>query len=141
MDYSTRTMHTSDYEQALHLWQSLPGIGLSSADEKDNICDFLKKNPNTCFTALNNGNLIGTVLGGSDGRRGYIYHLAIHQSEQNKGIGKKLVDLCLNEFKKSGIQKCHIFVINDNAEGIAFWEKIGWQLRDDILVMSKEIKD
>lgn len=134
-------MHTSDYEQALQLWQSLPGIGLSSADDKDNICDFLQKNPSTCLAAINNGNLIGTVLGGSDGRRGYIYHLAVHQSEQNKGIGKKLVDLCLNEFKKSGIQKCHIFVINDNAEGIAFWEKIGWQLRDDILVMSKEIKD
>ena len=134
-------MHTSDYEQALQLWQSLPGIGLSSADEKDNICGFLQKNPSTCFAALKNGNLIGTVLGGSDGRRGYIHHLAVQKSEQNKGIGKKLVDLCLNEFKKSGIQKCHIFVISDNAEGITFWKKIGWQLRNDILVMSKEIKD
>ena len=134
-------MQISDYEQAVHLWQSLPGIGLSEADEKDNIRDFLKKNPSTCLVALHDGNLIGTVLGGSDGRRGYIHHLAVQLSEQNKGIGKKLVDLCLNEFKKAGIQKCHIFVISDNEEGIAFWEKIGWQLRDDILVMSKEIKD
>jgi putative acetyltransferase len=51
------------------------------------------------------------------------------------------VDLCLTELKKSGIQKCHIFVISDNAEGVAFWEKVGWHLRNDILVMSKEIKD
>ena len=134
-------MQTSDYEQAVHLWQSLPGIRLSDADEKDNICDFLQKNPSTCLVALNDGNLIGTVLGGSDGRRGYIHHLAVQLPEQNKGIGKKLVDLCMNEFKKAGIQKCHIFVISDNAEGIAFWKKIGWQLRDDILVMSKEILD
>ena len=141
MNYSTRTMHLLDFEQALELWRSLTGMGLSSADEKDNIRDFLQKNPSTCFVALKDGILIGTILGGSDGRRGYIYHLAVQQSEQNKGLGKKLLDLCLNEFKKSGIQKCHIFVISDNAKGIVFWEKVGWQLRDDILVMSREIKD
>jgi len=141
LNYSTRTMHPSDYEQALQLWQSLPGMGLSRADEKENILDFLQKNPSTCFVTLKDGNLIGTILGGSDGRRGYIYHLAVQQCEQNKGLGKKLVELCLNEFRKSGIQKCHIFVISDNAEGIAFWEKVSWQLRDDILVMSIEIKD
>ena len=141
VDYLTRTMHTSDYEQASQLWQSLPGMGLSGADEKEKICEFLQKNSNTCFVALKGGNLIGTILGGSDGRRGYIYHLAVQQSEHKKGVGKILVDLCLNEFKRSGIQKCHIFVISDNAEGIASWEKVGWQLRDDILVMSIEIKD
>jgi ribosomal protein S18 acetylase RimI-like enzyme len=134
-------MHISDYEQALQLWQSLPGMGLSSADEKENIREFLQKNPGTCFVALKDENLIGTILGGSDGRRGYIYHLAVQQTEQKIGVGKKLMYLCLNEFKKSGIQKCHIFVISDNAEGIAFWENVGWQPRDDILVMSKEIKD
>ena len=134
-------MHLSDYEQALQLWKSLPGIGLSGADEKENIRDFLQKNPSTCFVALRGGDLIGTILGGSDGRRGYIYHLATQQSERNKGIGKKLVSLCLNEYKKSGIQKCHIFEISDNSEGIAFWEKAGWLRRDDILVMSKEINN
>jgi len=138
MDFLTRKMSLSDYKQALQLWQSLPGMGLSRADEKENIRDFLLKNANTCFVALKNGNLVGTILGGSDGRRGYIYHLAVHQSEQKKGVGKKLVDLCLDEFKESGIQKCHIFVISDNAEGITFWKKVGWQLRDDIVVMSKE---
>jgi len=141
LNYSTRTMHISDYEQALQIWQFLPGIGLSGADEKENLRGFLQKNPHTCFVALKGGNLIGTILGGSDGRRGYIYHLAVQQSEQNKGVGKKLVDLCLTKLMKSGIQKCHIFVISDNAEGVAFWEKVGWHLRDDILVMSKEIKD
>ena len=134
-------MRLSDYEQALHLWRSLPGMGLSSADEKANIHDFLLKNPKTCFVAIKNGKLVGTIMGGSDGRRGYIYHLAVQQSDQNKGIGKKLVYLYLNEFKALGIQKCHIFVISNNAEGITFWKKVGWQLRDDILVMSKATKD
>ncbi|MDO9547034.1 MAG: GNAT family N-acetyltransferase, partial [Pelolinea sp.] len=127
------------YEQALELWQSLPGLGLSGADEKENIQSFLRKNPTTCFVVKKNDTLIGTILGGSDGRRGYIYHLAVKTSEQNKGIGKKLVDMCLAEFKKNGIQKCHIFVISDNEKGIAFWKNMGWQLRGDILIMSKDI--
>jgi ribosomal protein S18 acetylase RimI-like enzyme len=85
--------------------------------------------------------VIGTILGGCDGRRGNIYHLAVKESEQNKGIGKKLVDTCLVGFKDNGIQKCHIFVISDNEEGIAFWKNADWQLRGDILIMSKDIKD
>ena len=141
MNYSTRTMYLSDYDQALQLWKSLPGIGLSSSDEKEDIRVFLKKNSCTCFVALKGGNLVGTILGGSDGRRGYIYHLAVKESEQKAGIGKKLVNLCLSELKKLGIRKCHIFVIRDNIEGIAFWKKMDWQLRDDILVMSREIRD
>jgi len=141
MDYSIRKMNLSDYDRSLQLWQSLPGMGLSGADEKENIHDFLLKNPKTCFVAEKDRKLIGTILGGSDGRRGYIYHLAVHQFDQKKGVGKKLVDECLNALKKSGIQKCHIFVINDNAEGITFWKKVGWYMRDDILIMSKEIKD
>ena len=141
MHYSICAMDIKHYEQALELWQSLPGLGLSGADEKDQIHGFLRKNPTTCFVAQKENRLIGTILGGSDGRRGYIYHLAVNSSEQNKGIGKKLVDTCLSELKKNGIQKCHIFVISDNEEGIAFWENVGWQLRGDILIMSKNLKN
>ena len=139
LDHKTLLMRKTDYKQALHLWQSLPGMGLSTADEEANINEFLDKNPTSCFVAIRNSRLIGTILGGSDGRRGYIYHLAVDKHEQGKGIGKELVILCLDALKNLGIQKCHIFVINDNAKGIAFWEKIGWHLRDDILVMSKEV--
>ena len=141
MDYSICPMDSTHYEQALELWQSLPGLGLSGADEKDHIKGFLRKNPTTCLIAQKENRVIGTILGGSDGRRGYIYHLAVKASEQNKGIGKKLMDTCLVGFKDNGIQKCHIFVISDNEEGIAFWKNVDWQLRGDILIMSKDIKD
>jgi len=134
-------MRISDYEQAIELWRSLPGIGLSSADNEIEIKTFLEKNPGTCFAALKKNELVGTILGGSDGRRGYIYHLAVQESEQEKGIGKKLLDACLTAFKALGIQKCHIFVISDNLKGIDFWLHAGWVKRDDILVMSKELTE
>jgi N-acetylglutamate synthase len=137
MDYSICPMKINHYEQAIKLWQSLPGIGLSVADSKDHINEFLQNNPTTCFIAKKGENVIGTILGGSDSRRGYIYHLAVDASMQEKGIGKILVDTCLDQFKKNGIQKCHILVISDNKSGITFWEHIGWHVREDVVLMSK----
>jgi len=134
-----RTMRINDYSGALKLWQSLPGIGLSGADKKEQIQVFLEKNPGNCFVAVEKNEIIGTILGGSDGRRGYLYHLAVNQQQQKQGLGKKLVEECLASLKVLGIQKCHIFVISDNLEGMDFWEKVGWVKRDDILIMSKDL--
>jgi len=132
-------MQTEDYSAAHSLWKSLPGMGLSSADQFENIKKFLEKNADTCFVAEENNQLVGTVLGGNDGRRGYIYHLAVHTDHQKKGIGKQLTETCLVALRKQGIMKCHIFVISDNEDGIQFWKKIGWEMRDDILVMSRNL--
>jgi len=132
-------MQKSDYRGAVSLWRSLPGLGLSGADEETQIHKFLDQNPDTCFVAIVNGKVIGTVLGGNDGRRGYLYHLAVDLKYQKSGIGKILVRRCLDSLRASGLQKCHIFVISDNAEGIKFWEHNGWTLRNDILVMSMDL--
>ena len=140
MDIQIREMHSGDYQQAYELWDNLPGIGLSSADREDAVIAFLARNPKTCFAAVDGDRLIGTVLGGSDSRCGYLYHLAVHPDHQKQGIGARLVQTCLDALQKEGIEKCHIFVIADNQQGQEFWRKQGWQRRDDILVMSKEIK-
>ncbi len=139
MTIEIRAMQKSDYPGALSLWQSLPGLGLSGADEEAQIHIFLDKNADTCFVAVDQEKVIGTVLGGNDGRRGYIYHLAVDPTCQKMGIGKSLVEHCLDRLRAVGLQKCHIFVISDNAEGINFWERIGWNQRDDILVMSMDL--
>jgi N-acetylglutamate synthase len=139
MAVEIRIMDADDYSGALNLWQSLPGLGLSSADKQEAITHFLEKNPKTCFVAREKNTIIGTVLGGNDGRRGYIYHLAIHKVYQRLGLGRQLTEKCLNALKSQGLQKCHIFVINCNLEGLRFWEKLGWLLRKDILVMSKDL--
>jgi ribosomal protein S18 acetylase RimI-like enzyme len=139
MSIEIRTMEVSDYAGSLSLWQSLPGLGLSSSDNEEEIKLFLEKNPETCFVAVDFAKIIGTVLGGNDGRRGYIYHLAVHKDYQRKGIGKLLSEKCLRALKAQGLHKCHIFVIRDNLEGLKFWQRIGWLLRQDILVMSKDL--
>ena len=139
MGYKIREMQPQDYQPAIQLWQALPGIGLSSADKEESLLAFLEKNPRTCFAAFDEARLIGTILGGSDGRRGYIYHLAVHTNYQKQGVGRQLAQTCLQALKAEGIEKCHIFVIAGNQEGMKFWQKEGWQLRDDILVMSRNL--
>jgi ribosomal protein S18 acetylase RimI-like enzyme len=139
MAVEIRIMKSIDYSGAIVLWQSLPGLGLSSADEHDAINHFLKINPNTCFIAKDGGKIIGTVLGGSDGRRGYLYHLAVHKDYQGIGLGRQLSEKCLDALKSQGLKKCHIFVISSNKEGLRFWKRLGWVLRKDILVLSKDL--
>lgn len=134
-----REMHCQDYPAAYALWKSLPGMGLSSADERKAIRSFLQKNPQTCFVAEHAGTLIGSILGGSDGRRGYIYHLAVDHRFQKQGVGRQLVQTCLDALKAQGIEKCHLFVISSNQSGRDFWKRLGWQQRDDIIVMSKNM--
>jgi ribosomal protein S18 acetylase RimI-like enzyme len=127
------------YAQALDLWKRTPGIGISAADGEDAIGRFLEMNPGLSFAALARERLIGTALCGSDGRRGYLYHLAVDPAFRNRGIGRTLTECCLNSLRVVGIQKCHLFVIADNESGIAFWKCAGWDRRDDILVFSKSL--
>lgn len=132
-------MTMDDYKNMIALWKSLPGIALSRADESGPLAAFIEKNGDTCFILKEDATLIGTVLAGSDGRRGYIYHLAVDPKFQNRGLGRKLVRAALEALRKKGIQKSHLFVIKENLEGIRFWHHLGWDLRDDVLIMSKNL--
>ena len=83
--------------------------------------------------------LIGAVLSGHDGRRGYIHHLAVRTDWRGSGIGRGLVDRCLQALEEAGIQKCHLFIYTDNKNGMAFWQSVGWTARAELRVVSKMI--
>ena len=132
-------MTINDYDETIELWKNSPGIALSKADSKPKIAQFIKHNPGLGFVARDGNKLVGAVLCGNDGRRGYLYHLAVAKDHQHLGIGKKLTEKVLTALQAQGIEKCHIFVIADNLEGMRFWQKTGWKKRDDIFVMSKDL--
>jgi ribosomal protein S18 acetylase RimI-like enzyme len=127
------------YDDVLGLWQQCDGIGLSDADSRANIQSYLERNPGMSFLAQADGRIVGAILAGHDGRRGYIHHLAVHPDFRRHGLGRQLVGRCLEVLEKAGIQKCHIFIYNGNADGIAFWTSAGWERRTDIGVMSKTL--
>lgn len=135
----SRAFVAADYEAALALWKRCPGVGLSSADERGPILAFLEKNAGLSFTAWAGESLVGTSLCGSDGRRGYLYHVAVDPEFRRKGIGVSLSSASLEALAATGIRKCHLFVIADNENGAAFWRASGWKPRGDIAVFSKEL--
>jgi len=129
-----------DYDQMYQLWGNTEGMGLSDSDTKENIERFLNKNQGLNYVCEEEEKIIGTILCGEDGRRGYLYHLAVDKEYRRSGIGKQLVEIVLRNLKKRGIIKCHLFVYYENELGKTFWEKTGWYKRDELLIYSKDIK-
>lgn len=140
MPYQICRMSMDDYDEVYALWRSSEGIGLSSADSREGIARFLERNPGLAFVARDAAGLAGAVMVGDDGRRGYLYHLAVSPTRRRQGIGRALVERCLEALRQRGIEKCHIFVYGENREGRAFWEEAGYETRNDLIIMSHSIK-
>ena len=127
----------TDYDEVLALWKRCGGVGLSDTDSKEAIKVYLERNPAMSFIAKAGGKIVGVILGGHDGRRGSIHHLAVDVDWRRHGIARQLAENCLGALKASGIRKTHIFVFTNNESGIAFWKSVGWTYRSDIGVISK----
>jgi ribosomal protein S18 acetylase RimI-like enzyme len=140
MEFIIQPMTIDRYEEVSRIWAESDGISLSDTDARENIQSFLKRNEGLSFIALLDDKIVGLALCGHDGRRGYIHHLAVHRNYRHRGIGRVLVNQCLDAIRMRGIEKCHIFVYSNNSEAISFWEKIGWEERVELIVMSRTIR-
>ena len=135
-----RPLTLNDYETVMALWRGADGVGLSGADAKDSIRTYLERNPGLSFLAEDQeGRVAAAVLAGHDGRRGFLHHLAVAEPHRRKGLGRILVERCLSQLQRIGIQKCHGFIFADNDSGLEFWKAIGWGARMDLKVISREL--
>ncbi len=133
---SLEAFRPGDIDEVIELWRATPGVGLSSADTPPELTRFLDRNPGTSFVARSEGRIVGVIMGGWDGRRGYIHHLAVGAGCRRQGIGSTLLNRLLEEFGRMGVLKVHMFVFVDNAPAIEFYRKRGWTWREDIGMMS-----
>ena len=137
-----RAMNISDYEQVYQLWLSCPGMGLNNLDDsKEGIERFLKRNPETCFVAETDQTIIGVIIVGNDGRRGYIYHTAVNPQYRKQGIARQLVNRAIQALEQCGINKVALVVFEKNENGNAFWEKLGFTVREDLVYRNKTITE
>ena len=135
-----RKMVIEDYSSVYRLWMSCKGMGLNNIDDsKKGIDIFLKRNPNTCFVAIEQEQIVGVIMSGHDGRRGYIYHTAVSPAQRHRGIAKALVDAATKALYDLGIVKIALVVFDRNEIGNAFWEKQGFTARDDLVYRNKSL--
>ena len=137
-----RKMVISDYAEVYNLWLSCKGMGLNDVDDSEiGVAKFLERNPDTCFVAEMDNKTIGVIMAGNDGRRGYIYHTAVHPSCRKQGIGSLLVQIALDALKQLGISKVALVVFEHNQSGNAFWEKQGFTVRTDLTYRNKSLAE
>lgn len=129
-------MTSADIPAAIAIWQNQPGITLRDADTPEALAKYLARNPGFSFIMRENGQVIGAALAGHDGRRGFLHHVLIRESHRRRGLGRRLVNACLDALVADGLLKCHILVNADNETGKIFWEKLGWEERPMLLLMS-----
>lgn len=137
-----RKMTIDDYNKTYQLWLNTSGMGLNSIDDsRDGISKYLLRNPDTCFIAEKEDEIIGAIMSGHDGRRGYIHHTAVKESERNQGIGSLLVQKAIDALKEEGINKAALVVFAENIVGNSFWENRGFSARSDLIYRNKIINE
>ena len=128
-----RLMTIEDYEAVYRLWMSIKGFSIRSIDDsRHGVEIFLKRNPDTSVVAEENGEVVGAILCGHDGRRATFYHVCVREDFRRMGIGKKMVVECMNALKKEKINKVALIAFTKNDVGNAFWKQIGWTQRLDL---------
>src|ERR1700757_4536988 len=123
----TREFSIADYDAAVQLWQRVEGLEIAEGDEREGVAQFLARNPGLSRVAIDGSTIIGVVMCGHDGRRGHIYHLAVDPDYRRYGLGKRLVQECLDGLRRVGIVRALILVADYTVGGAEFWKRAGWE--------------
>jgi ribosomal protein S18 acetylase RimI-like enzyme len=136
---TTREFVMADYDDAVALWNAVDGIEICEGDSRDEIAEYLRRNPGLSRVAQADGKIVGAALCGHDGRRGWIYHLAIASTHRRQKVGQQLLDSCVDGLRKAGLKRAIILVAGDNPSGQQFWLRNGWENIDGAIAMTKEL--
>jgi ribosomal protein S18 acetylase RimI-like enzyme len=129
-----------DFPQVENLWASMErGVRLGRSDTPDEIQKKLTRDPDLFLVAEEDGQIIGTVIGGYDGRRGLLYHLAVAASYRGRGIGSRLMDEVESRLRAKGCLRCYLLVTTNNPEGMQYYEKHGWERMDYVVTYGKNL--
>jgi len=123
------------YDEVIQLWRNA-GIGVGSSDSKNELEKMVTRNPDLLLIGKIKDRIIAVVMGGFDGRRGYVHHLAVDPGYQKQGYGKEIMRALNEIFRQKGIHKIHLFIERRNKEVVDFYRNLGWEIREDLTMMS-----
>ncbi|MCR5452239.1 MAG: GNAT family N-acetyltransferase [Lachnospiraceae bacterium] len=133
INYSVRPMVMEDYDKVHDLWMTIDGFGIRSIDDsREGVLKFINRNPGLSVVAESDGEIVGSILCGQDGRRGCLYHVCVRKDMRRHGIGKAMATACMHALREDGINKVSLIAFTNNAIGNQFWHGEGWTLREDL---------
>ena len=131
-----RAMDVTDLPEALALWSTTEGMGMGEEETEAMLACVLARNPGlSAVWRDEDGRLVGAVLAGHDGRRGFLYHLAVAPAWRGRGVGRALVEFAMAGLRGAGIAKASILVYANNEAALGFWRRLGWAGRGDIVIL------
>jgi ribosomal protein S18 acetylase RimI-like enzyme len=126
-------MTPADYDDVRALWMTIRGFGIRALDDsREDIERFILRNPTTSVVARDGNRIVGSILCGSDGRQGALYHVCVAKDYRRRGIGTQMVAFCMHQLRYMGINKVSLIAFTRNDVGNAFWNKIGWTRKTDV---------
>lgn len=129
--FTIRTMQMADYDAVMALMRQTPGVSIRAADSPEATARYLARNPGMSFVAHVDGVMVGCIMSGHDGRRGYLQHLLVLPPHRRQGVARALIEHCLTALAALGIVKSHVDVLKTNEAAQAYWQQAGWTRRDD----------
>ncbi|MCR5665435.1 MAG: GNAT family N-acetyltransferase [Eubacterium sp.] len=133
MEYQIREMKNEDYDEIYALWGTIHGFGIRTIDDsREGVQRFIKRNPTTSIVAVADGNIVGSILCGHDGRCGCFYHVCVKEEYRKHGIGKAMAVYAMRALQDEHINKVDLIAFRDNAGGNEFWSHVGAKRRDDV---------
>ena len=132
--------HPQDYPAVRALWESMEkGVNVGRSDSPDEIAKKAARDPDLFLLAEADGLIVGSIIGGFDGRRGMLYHLAVHREFRRQGIAAQLMDEAESRLRAKGCLKCYLLVMQGNDEAAHFYEQRGWNEMKTVRLFGKEI--
>ena len=126
-------MTVEDYDDVRALWMTIRGFGIRALDDsREDIERFIARNPTTSVVARDGDRIVGSILCGSDGRQGALYHVCVAKEYRRRGIGTQMVAFCMHQLRYMGINKVSLIAFTTNEAGNAFWNKIGWTKKTNV---------
>ena len=136
---TTREFVLGDFDAAIALWSGVEGIEICEGDSREEVAEYLRRNPGLSRVAEAAGKIVGVAMCGHDGRRGWIYHLAVAPAYRRQKVGKLLLDACVEGLRAVGLKRAIILVAGDNPAGQQFWLRNGWENIDGAIAMTREL--
>jgi ribosomal protein S18 acetylase RimI-like enzyme len=128
-----------DYPAVIDLWSHAgPGVQVRRSDRPEEIAKKLQRDPDLFLVAYAGGGIVGAVMGGFDGRRGMVYHLAVDPAQRKQGIGTALMEELERRLAGKGCIKYYLLVTPDNTDALKLYEGLGWE-QMDLLIFGKDI--